>query len=306
MSGVADAESGTRNAHAGIPGIPRATILADADRLAAIALAEDGGRDITTEVTAASGERARGRIEYRTGGVVAGLDWASAMARAAHCTIHWFAADGDRASADSVIGELDGTFADVLRAERPLLNVLQRSCGIANATANYVDAVRGTPCRILHTRKTPPGLRLLDLAAVLAGGGTLHRFDLSHTVMIKDNHWQALARSGRTLAEALNAARARGITGLQVEVESLAQVENASAAGATRLLVDNQQPDTVREWAGMARVIRPGIEIEATGGITIDNARRYAEAGSDFISIGGLTHSVRAADVGLEIAASEK
>jgi nicotinate-nucleotide pyrophosphorylase (carboxylating) len=182
-----------------------------------------------------------------------------------------------------------------------MLNLLQRACGIASATRAYVEAVAGTRCKILHTRKTAPGLRSLDVAAVLAGGGARHRFDLGHEVMVKDNHWQALRLAGNDLAAALDEARAKGIASLQVEVESVEQLEQACAAGATRLLVDNQPADTVREWARRARELAPGIEIEATGGITLGNVRAYAEAGADFISIGALTHSVVAADLGIEV-----
>jgi nicotinate-nucleotide pyrophosphorylase (carboxylating) len=164
-----------------------------------------------------------------------------------------------------------------------------------------VNAVAGTSCRILHTRKTAPGLRALDIAAVLAGGGSRHRADLTHEVMVKDNHWQALRASGGTLADALAHARARKIPALQVEVESLDQVEEACRAGATRLLVDNQTPDTLRRWAERARALRSGIEIEATGGITLENVRAYAEAGADFVSVGALTHTVAAADLALEV-----
>jgi len=194
-----------------------------------------------------------------------------------------------------------GPLARVLRAERPMLNLLQRASGIASATRAYVDAVAGTSCRILHTRKTAPGLRALDIAAVLAGGGSRHRADLAHEVMVKDNHWEALRAGGRTLADALAQARERGVTSLQVEVESPTQVEEACAAGATRLLVDNQTPDTLRRWAERARALRPGIEIEATGGITLENVRAYAEAGADFVSVGALTHTVVAADLALEV-----
>jgi nicotinate-nucleotide pyrophosphorylase (carboxylating) len=189
----------------------------------------------------------------------------------------------------------------MLRAERPLLNVLQRACGIATATRAYVEAVAGTRCRILHTRKTAPGLRALDVAAVLAGGGARHRLDLSHEVMVKDNHWQVLRIEGSSLSAALARGRDRGIASLQVEVESMEQLEEACAAGATRLLVDNQLPETVRAWAVRARELAPAIEIEATGGIQLGNVRAYAEAGADFVSIGALTHSVVAADLGLEV-----
>jgi nicotinate-nucleotide pyrophosphorylase (carboxylating) len=201
-----------------------------------------------------------------------------------------------------VIGIVHGRLGRMLRAERPMLNLLQRACGIASATRAYVNAVAGTQCRILHTRKTAPGLRALDIAAVLAGGGSRHRADLSHEVMVKDNHWQALRVEGNDLAGALTEARRRGVASLQVEVETVAQLEQACAAGATRLLVDNQTPATVRTWTERARALVPGIEIEATGGITLANAREYAEAGADFISIGALTHSVPAADIGLEVA----
>ena len=130
-----------------------------------------------------------------------------------------------------------------------MLNLLQRASGIATATRAFVDAVQGTRCRILHTRKTAPGLRSLDIAAVLAGGGHPHRFDLSHEVMVKDNHWHALAETGPGWTQALAQARKRGMTALYVEVESVEQLELACAAGATRLLVDNQPPETVRDWA---------------------------------------------------------
>jgi len=283
-----------------------ASTRADAERVAKLALDEDGPRDLTTGVTGAGEEPTIGRIEYRSGGIVAGLDWAAAVARETGCDIRWAVADGDRVGDGAVIGTLKGSFAAVLRAERPLLNLLQRACGIANAAGAYVVAVAGTGCRILHTRKTAPGLRLLDIAAVLAGGGTLHRLDLSHIVMIKDNHWQALVRSGVTLAEALVRARQQGAASCQVEVESGEQVEAACAAGADRLLIDNQPPEAVRDWGALARRLRPGIEIEATGGIDLSNVRAYAEAGADFISVGALTHSVRAADLGMEIGSGKR
>lgn len=273
----------------------------DPERIAAIALAEDGPTDITTAVTVPAGLVAEGRIEFRSGGVLAGAAYADAVAVACECRIEWRAPDGRAVAPATVVGLIQGQLARVLRAERPLLNLLQRACGIATATRAYTGAVAGTSCRILHTRKTAPGLRSLDIAAVLAGGGARHRADLTHEVMVKDNHWQALRTTGTPLSAALAEARSRGITSLQVEVESLEQLEEACAAGATRLLVDNQPPERLREWAGQARALSPGIEIEATGGITLENVRGYAEAGANFVSIGALTHSVRAADLALEV-----
>jgi nicotinate-nucleotide pyrophosphorylase (carboxylating) len=275
----------------------------DAARIAAAALDEDGPTDVTTAVTVPQGLQAQGIIEYRSGGVLAGAAFADAVARACECRVDWRAAEGRSAPAGTVVGTLHGALARILRAERPMLNLLQRASGIATATRAYVDAVEGTGCRILHTRKTAPGLRALDIAAVLAGGGARHRADLGHEVMVKDNHWQAALRSGRTLGDALDEARRRGVTALYVEVESQEQLEQACAAGATRLLVDNQTPETVRGWGARARAMRPAIEIEATGGITLDNVRAYAEAGADFVSIGALTHSVRAADLAIEVQA---
>ena len=273
----------------------------DTERIAAVALAEDGATDITTVLTVPAGVSGEGRIEYRSGGVVAGAAYADAVARACECRIEWRAPEGRTVAAGTVAGVVHGPLGRILRAERPMLNLLQRASGIATATRAYVDAVAGTGSRILHTRKTAPGLRMLDVAAVLAGGGTRHRFDLAHEVMVKDNHWQALRREGNTLAAALADGRRRGVASLQVEVETEAQLQEACAAGATRLLVDNQPPATVRAWARRARELVPGIEIEATGGITLANVREYAEAGVDFVSVGALTHSVMAADIGLEV-----
>lgn len=273
----------------------------DAARIAAAALAEDGPTDVTTAVTVPAGLQAQGILEYRNGGILAGAAFADAVARACECWVDWRSPDGGVVRAGAVVGVLHGELARILRVERPMLNLLQRASGIATATRAYVDAVANTGCRILHTRKTAPGLRALDIAAVLAGGGERHREDLSHEVMVKDNHWQAAVRSGRTLADALDEARRRGLTALYVEVESQEQLEQACAAGATRLLVDNQPPATVRSWGLRARAMREGIEIEATGGITLENVRSYAEAGADFVSIGALTHSVRAADLAVEV-----
>jgi len=276
-------------------------VTSEAERIAAIALAEDGETDITTALTVPAGLPAQGLIEFRSGGVLAGAAYADAVALACECRIVWRAPDGRRIPPGTTVGSLHGSLGRILRAERPLLNLLQRACGIATATRAYVHAVAGTSARILHTRKTAPGLRVLDIAAVLAGGGSRHRTDLGQEVMVKDNHWQVLRRSGGSLSQSLERAREGGIAALYVEVESVEQVREACAAGATRLLVDNQTAERVREWGGLARSLRPGIEIEATGGVTLENVRAYAEGGAEFISIGALTHSVRAADLSIEV-----
>jgi nicotinate-nucleotide pyrophosphorylase (carboxylating) len=271
------------------------------ERIAAAALAEDGRLDITSALTVPPRIRAAGMIEYRSGGILAGTRYAEAVADACGCTMDWTEPEAATVGPNVTVGVVRGDLADVLRAERPMLNLLQRASGIATTTRAFVDAIQRTRCRILHTRKTAPGLRSLDISGVIAGGGWQHRADLAHEVMIKDNHWRVLGRDGGSLIGALAQARTRGVKALYVEVETVEQLELACAAGATRLLVDNQPPETVRQWGERARKLAPGIEIEATGGITLANVRAYAEAGADYISIGALTHSVRAADIALEV-----
>lgn len=281
---------------------PLDRVAEDADDVARFSLAEDGPEDVTSEFTVPEGLPGRGRIEFRSAGVLAGVAYAEAVARqAGFGPVAWTAAEGERIAGPAVVGTVEGPLRAILLGERTLLNLLQRAGGIATATRAYVDAVAHTRCRVLHTRKTAPGLRLFDAAAVVAGGGGLHRLDLARQVMVKDNHWRALRQAGGSLAEALRQAGSWDVTALYVEVESEEQLREACAAGATRLLVDNQSPVTLRGWAAIARGLRPGIEIEATGGITLENVAAYAEAGADFVSIGALTHSVRAADVALEV-----
>ena len=281
--------------------MPPSSSKREIERIAALALAEDGRLDITSVLTVPPGIRAGGIIEYRSGGVLAGIAYADTVAGLCGCRIEWSYHEGDTVHPGLALGVARGELDDILRAERPLLNLLQRASGIATRTRAFVDAIQGTRCRILHTRKTAPGLRALDIAAVLAGGGHAHRADLSHQVMVKDNHWRALSRDGAGLDQALAQARKRGVTALYVEVESADQVELACSAGATRMVVDNQPPETVSAWGRLARERSPGIEIEATGGISLSNVRTYAEAGADFISVGALTHSVTAADIAIEV-----
>jgi nicotinate-nucleotide pyrophosphorylase (carboxylating) len=175
-------------------------------------------------------------------------------------------------------------------------------CGIATATRRFADAVAGTSCRILDTRKTAPGLREFDREAVRDGGGTNHRFDLSAMVLIKDNH----RRLAGGVAPAVAAARAKAPAGtrVEVEVESQAELRDAVAAGADWILIDNQTPETVARWCAIARETGRRPFIEASGNVRLENVRAYAEAGVDAVSVGALTHSVRAADVSLELQAS--
>lgn len=278
-------------------------LAADVERVARLALEEDGPRDLTSEVTLLTARPTRARIELRGPGVFAGAAYAAAVARHCGATTEWEVEEGARVS-DRVVGRLRGELPGLLRAERPLLNLLQRASGIATATRACVEALAGTGCRVLHTRKTAPGLRLFDAAAVVKGGGLIHRLDLAHTVLIKDNHWRALRGAGRSLMDALAEARRRGALECQVEVESPEQLEEACRAGADRLLLDNQPPERVRRWGDQARALRPGIAIEATGRVTLATVRAYGEAGADFVSLGALTHSVMATDLAISLETS--
>jgi len=280
---------------------PLADDPADAARVAALALAEDGARDVTTECVLSGARSGSGALEVRERVIMAGSRYAEAVAHACELQVVWAVGDGDRVDAAGVMGHLNGDVRALLRAERPLLNVLQRACGIATTTRAFVEALQGTTCRVLHTRKTAPGLRGLDLSAVRAGGGELHRTRLDSAVLVKDNHWRLLRLQGATLAATLDTARRRGCSSLYVEVESQAELEDACRAGATLVLVDNQDPETFRRWAEAARRLRPGIVLEASGGITLANVRQFALAGADCVSVGALTHSPRAVDIALTL-----
>jgi len=201
-----------------------------------------------------------------------------------------------------VLARLAGRARSILTSERVALNLLQRMSGIATETRRFVDAVAGTGCRILDTRKTVPGLRPFDRQAVRDGGGVNHRYDLTEMVLIKDNH----RRLAGGVARAVAAARASAPSGthIEVEIESENDLSEALAAGAERILIDNQPPETVARWCAAAKAARAAgrpIFVEASGNMRLETVRDYALAGVDAVSIGSLTHSVRAADVSLEL-----
>jgi len=209
--------------------------------------------------------------------------------------------DGEPFAPDAVLARIAGRAHAVLRAERIALNLVQRMSGIATLTARYVAAVEGTRARIVDTRKTTPGLRILERQAVRDGGGRNHRFSLSDAVMAKDNHLAVLAAAGVPVGEAIQRARARlGHTvHLEVEVDRLDQIEEVVAAGVDTIMLDNFTPDELR--AGIAIVAGRAI-VEASGGVNLDTVRAIAETGVDVISVGALTHSVRSLDLGLDVA----
>ncbi|PKL96730.1 MAG: nicotinate-nucleotide diphosphorylase (carboxylating) [Gammaproteobacteria bacterium HGW-Gammaproteobacteria-8] len=263
------------------------------------ALTEDLGErgDITTAATIPADITGRFQIVARRPGVLAGRAPAELTFNRLDATIkqHWRLGDGDRLEPGTVVAELQGPAGAILSAERSALNFLGRLSGIATLTRAFVDAVAGTGTAIAHTRKTTPGLRALEIAAVLAGGGAPHRFGLDDAVLIKDNH---VAMAGGVAAAITRARAAVGhMTRIAVEIDHLDQLEEALEAGAESLLLDNFAPAdlsvAVTQTAGRAK-------LEASGNVTLDTARAIAETGVDVISIGALTHSAPNLDLGLD------
>ncbi len=267
------------------------------------ALAEDHARDdVTTRLLGTGADRtgeARFVAEDRL--VVAGVPLAATVYQELDPTsiVTALVAEGARVDAGTTILTVRGPARALLAGERVALNFLQRLCGIATVTRRAVDAVQGTRARITHTRKTTPGLRELELYAVHVGGGVQNRASLSDAILWKDNHWALLGTNGRTLRDALREAP-RAVPVI-VEVESEEQLDTALAAGVTHLLVDNQTPERLGAWKRRAGA---AVTIQASGGITPDTARAYAEAGASLIAIGALTHSAPAAPLRCDITAA--
>jgi nicotinate-nucleotide pyrophosphorylase (carboxylating) len=260
------------------------------------ALAEDlGAGDVTTAAVVPDGARARARIEQRAPGVLFGMGVAEQVFLRLDPDLSWQArvAEGEWRG-PGIVAEVTGAAAPILSAERVALNLLGRLSGIATLTARYVRAVEGTGVGILDTRKTTPGLRELEKAAVAAGGGVNHRLGLFDAVLVKENH-SALAGG---VGEATRRALERAPEGVPVEVEcaTLAEVEEALAAGAPRILLDNLAPDELRR---AVELVGGRARLEASGGVTLETVREIAETGVDVISVGALTHSAPALDVSL-------
>ncbi len=265
-------------------------------------LEEDvGAGDVTTEWTVPRDARARGRLLARTPCIVSGLPVAHATFETLDPDLSWRdeASAGSQAVPGATLARLEGKARALLTAERVALNLLQRMCGIATTTRRYVEAVAGTGCHIFDTRKTAPGLRAFDRIAVADGGGSNHRAGLYDQVLIKDNHRILAGGAGAAVRRARE--RAPAGMAIEVEVESEQDLRAALEEGADIVLIDNQTPETVRLWTGLARQsVRPPV-IEASGNMTLERVRAYAEAGADRISVGALTHSVAAADISLEL-----
>jgi nicotinate-nucleotide pyrophosphorylase (carboxylating) len=282
---------------------PRTRLIGEAldERLRGFLSEDVGSGDITTELTVPPATLARGTLIARSGCVVSGLPVARRTFELLDSGLTWIPAvqDGERVPEGTTLAHLSGRARAILTAERVALNLLQRMCGIATATRRLVEAVEGTSCRILDTRKTAPGLRAFDRAAVVDGGGANHRWGLFDMVLIKDNHRRLAGGVARAVAAARRAAPP-GMT-IEVEVETETELEEALDAGADAVLIDNQQPETIRRWVAIARRRPSPPSLEASGNLRLENVRRYALTGVDSISVGALTHSVSAADIALEL-----
>ena len=270
------------------------------ERIVDLALDEDAPwGDLTSQTLVPAEAVAHARLNAREPGVFAGtVVYEVAMTRLdPSVRVTWHVADGERFEPGATLAHIDGPARAVLQAERVGLNLLQRMCGIATLTAQYVDAVEPHDVRVVDTRKTTPGLRALERHAVRCGGGHNHRYSLSDAVMAKDNH---LAVAG-DLTEALRRAKAElpHTTHIEVEVDRLDQIDAVLAADAAHtIMLDNFSVDDLR--AGVAKIAGRAV-VEASGGVTLDTIADIAATGVDVISVGALTHSVRALDLGLDI-----
>jgi nicotinate-nucleotide pyrophosphorylase (carboxylating) len=272
------------------------TELARAD--AARALAEDVGAGDLTAALVDPARRAQARVLAREAAVICGAPWAEAALRQMDpsASIEWLVAEGQRCTPDQVVLQIEGSARAILSAERTVLNFLQLLSAVATKTATYVEIVRGTRAQIVDTRKTLPGLRLAQKYAVKAGGGVNHRIGLYDAVLIKENH---IAAAGGVTA-VMRAAQqvAAQATFIELEVETLAELEEGLAAGAKMILLDNMSLDDMRE---AVRITGGRAVLEISGGVTLERLRTLAETGVDRISVGTLTKDVKATDFSMRL-----
>jgi nicotinate-nucleotide pyrophosphorylase (carboxylating) len=273
------------------------------DHLIDLALKEDvNAVDVTTETLIPPRVRSRAVLVARAAGVIAGLDVARRVFRKLDPKLRFDVRvrDGQRVSRGDVVATIAGKARAILTGERTALNFLQRLSGTATLTDQFVARVNGLPVKIVDTRKTTPGFRLLEKYAVRMGGGYNHRLNLSDGIIIKDNHLALLSKRGVSLKDAVRMARKKAPKGFEVEVETtnLHQVREAVEAGADIIMFDNMPPAMMRR---AMKLLEPGIRTEASGGVSLRTVRAIAETGVTYISIGALTHSAPALDISLEL-----
>lgn len=272
-------------------------------RLIDLALEEDiGTGDITTQILIPPALKARAILLAKSEGILAGIGVARRVFLKLDPELKFKALieDGSPLKKGDIIAEIKGKARAILTGERTALNLLQRLSGIATQTSQYVARVRDLPVLIMDTRKTTPGLRLLEKYAVRMGGGHNHRLNLSDGILIKDNHLVVLRAKGKTLTEVVAQAKKKAPKDLMVEVETtnLDEVREAVSAGADIIMFDNMSVAMMRRGV---KLLTPGIKSEASGGVNLERVRAIAETGVNFISIGALTHSLRALDISLEL-----
>ncbi|MDD5082663.1 MAG: carboxylating nicotinate-nucleotide diphosphorylase [Dehalococcoidales bacterium] len=273
------------------------------DQAIDIALAEDLSRgDVTTDILIPRELQGEASVLVKAEGVLAGIEIAGLVFHKVDPALNTriLIKDGAMIRPGDIAATINGRVASILKAERTALNFLCRLSGIATQTAQYVAKTKGHEVRVTDTRKTTPGLRLLEKYAVLMGGGHNHRFHLGDGILIKDNHLVALRALGISLKESVARAKQAAPRGLKVEVETTnaREVQEAVAAGADIIMLDNMPPDEIRRVIGL---IPDGITIEASGGINLTNIEAVAATGVHLISIGALTHSVKVLDISLEL-----
>ncbi|MFD0591133.1 carboxylating nicotinate-nucleotide diphosphorylase [Paenibacillus sp. GCM10027627] len=265
-------------------------------------LAEDiGSGDITTETTISRDSRSKAVIHVKDNGIIAGIPVARLVFEVVDPTLQFrsFVQDGDAVAKGTVIIEVEGKTHSLLTGERLALNLMQRLSGIATKTKAYIDAIQGLPVRLVDTRKTTPGHRMLEKYAVRIGGGSNHRFGLYDAVMIKDNH----IKGAGGITQAVQSARRQipHTMKIEVETESLAQVEEALGSGADIIMLDNMPNDRMKEAVKLIKGRSPHVIVEASGGVTLETIHGIASCGVDVISVGGLTYSFQALDISLDL-----
>ena len=280
---------------------------AAADALITLALAEDLGDagDVTSLSTIPAERRGRATFVVRTPGVVAGLPVVALVLAQLHAavTVTLHVADGTLAERGTRLATVDGPLRAILTAERTALNFLQRLSGVATLTRKYVEAVAGLPVALLDTRKTTPGWRLLEKYAVRMGGGTNHRVGLYDGVLIKDNHLAGMPDPRTAVTDAVAAARSHTASRhlpVEVEVDTLDQLDEALAACPAIVLLDNMTNDQLRAAVARRNAVAPGVLLEASGGVNLSTVRGIAETGVERISVGAITHSATALDIALD------
>jgi nicotinate-nucleotide pyrophosphorylase (carboxylating) len=269
-------------------------------RLLSLALEEDlAGGDATAAATVPADARATAVFVARAPGIVAGLDATRAVVKAVdgEVTFRALATPGDAVARGARLAKISGSARSLLAAERTALNVLSHLSGVATGTAAFVDEVAGTGCAVRDTRKTLPGLRALQKAAVAAGGGGNHRFNLGDGLLVKDNHVAAAGGVGAATRAALAAA---GELPVQIEVDSAEQLAEALDAGARAVLLDNFTLDEITAAVAYCRRAGTDVFVEVSGNVTLDTVGAIARTGVDAVAVGALTHSVRALDIGLD------